>query len=81
MTLFKCRIVYTDKWNGRIILIIHAERVDLGDVFFFFLFRRYLVEILTKASYTITEYYPPAKCRESRFILLFDNQRFLLDPL
>jgi hypothetical protein len=23
LTLFKCRIVYTDKWNVRIILVVH----------------------------------------------------------
>lgn len=77
MTLFKCRIIYIDKWNVRIILIIHVERVDSSDP----PPGMYLFEILTKASYTITEDYPPAKCRESRFILLFDNQGFLPDPL
>jgi len=86
MTLFKGRIIYTDKWNVRIILIVHAERVDSSNIYIYiyiyiYIFGRCLVEILTKASHKITEDYLPAKCRDSRLIFLFDNQSFLPNPL
>jgi hypothetical protein len=59
----------------RIILIYTPSELAQAIILLFFI-GRYLVEILTKASYTITDYYHAAKCRESRLILLFHNQRF-----